>query len=457
MIFFKSLSKSIININYWDIMNEEEDKTVNKRIFLKPPIIKLNNLNIKDNVDTTDDVNENLDEDVIIPISKPSLEIVPTAHISDKSIENVKEVIYDKKPEIVAIELDVGRFQGLIDQQNGIKREQKFDLKSMLKASNLTVTLVSSFLSSMQRRMGEEVGVKPGSEMLEAYNLAKEVNADVALIDRNIQVTLKRTINGMSLKEKIIFIYELLKSFVMDDEIEDDLKEEVELLKQEDTIVEVMNYFKESSPGGYNALVHERDAYMAYNLKSLEDYNVVAVVGAGHKEGIVNYLNNSDTIPELSTINYVKESKISILQIILYLIPIIFVLLFILAFFQGINIQGGLLNYVLFAGGGAFIGSLLVGSKIQSAIVAFVVAPITVIHPLLAAGWFSGLVEGKLRRVGWDDMHSLADFDSVKDLWHNQLFRVILVVLGTNLGCTIGVLLTINNVFLPYIHSIFGI
>jgi pheromone shutdown-related protein TraB len=327
----------------------------------------------------------------------------------------------------------------------------------MLKASNLTFMLVSSFLSSMQRRMGNEVGVKPGSEMLEAYHVAREVNADVALIDRNIQVTLKRTINGMSLREKLSFIWELIKSFVMGDEMEDDLKEEVEILKQDDTIIEVMNFFKQASPGGYNALVHERDAYMAYNLKSMEQNNVVAVVGAGHKEGITTFLNNPDTIPELNTINYVEESRFSILQIILYLIPVIFVVLFILAFVQGINIQGGLINYILFAGTGAFLGSLISGSKIQSAIVAFIVAPITVIHPLLAAGWFSGLVEGKLRHVGWDDMHSLADFDSFKDLWHNQLFRVILVVLGTNLGCTIGVLLTINNVFLPYIHSIFGI
>jgi pheromone shutdown-related protein TraB len=243
----------------------------------------------------------------------------------------------------------------------------------------------------------------------------------------------------------------------MGDEMEDDLKEEVEILKQDDTIIEVMNFFKQASPGGYNALVHERDAYMAYNLKSMEQNNVVAVVGAGHKEGITTFLNNPDTIPELNTINYVEESRFSILQIILYLIPVIFVVLFILAFVQGINIQGGLINYILFAGTGAFLGSLISGSKIQSAIVAFIVAPITVIHPLLAAGWFSDLVEGKLRHVGWDDMHSLADFDSFKDLWHNQLFRVILVVLGTNLGCTIGVLLTINNVFLPYIHSIFGI
>lgn len=436
-------------------MNDENitnDDT--QRIFNKPPIIRLYNPTITVN-QSDEESTEEMDSNE--PICEPKLEIVPTAHISKDSVEKVKEVIYANRPEIVAIELDAGRFQALLDKENGIQHKDEFDLKKILKGSNIVVTLVSSFLSSSQRRMGEEVGVDPGSEMLEAYHIAREVNADVALIDRNIQVTLKRTINGMSIKEKLTFAWELLKSFIMGEDMEEDLKEEVEILKQEDTVKEVMEFFKKTSPGGYNALVHERDAYMAYNLKSLEKHNVVAVVGAGHKEGITTYLNNPETIPELSTINYVEESKISIIQIILYLIPVIFIILFIMAFMQGINIQGGLINYILFAGTGAFLGSLISGSKIQSAIVAFIVAPITVIHPLLAAGWFSGLVEGKLRHVGWDDMHDLADFESFKDLWHNQLFRVILVVLGTNLGCTIGVLLTINNVFVPYIHSIFGI
>ena len=248
--------------------------------------------------------------------------------------------------------------------------------------------------------MGEEVGVKPGSEMLEAAHIAQEVNADLALIDRNIQITLKRTINGMSFREKLSFVWELITSYFLgDDEDEEAFKEEVEQLKQDDTIKEVMNYFKEASPGGYNALVHERDAYMAYNLKSLEDKNVVAVVGAGHKNGILTYLDQPGTIPPIESIDQVKESRFSIIQIILYSIPVLFIVVFGLAFINGINIQGGIINYLIFAGGGALIGSLLSGSKIQSAIVAMLVAPVTVIHPLLAAGWFSGIVEGKLRHV----------------------------------------------------------
>ena len=372
-------------------MDNEENNTESDRIFTKPPIIRFSHIqqNIQEETDETE---------IIQPISKSSLEIVATAHISDKSVESVRKTIYEKKPEIVAIELDLGRYQGLVDESRGIKREEKFDLKSLLKSSNLTVTIVSAFLSHMQKKMGEEVGVKPGSEMLEASKIAREVNADIALIDRNIQTTLKRTISGMSLKEKLSFVWDLIKSFIFSDDEDESFKEEVEQLKQEDTIKEVMDFFKEASPGGYNALVHERDAYMA-----------------------------------------------------------LFIVVFVGAYIQGLNIGEGIITYLIFAGGGALIGSLLSGSKIQSALVGMVVAPVTVIHPLLAAGWFSGLVEGKLRKVGFDDLAELADFESFKDLWHNKLFRVILVVLGTNIGCTIGFLITLNNVFVPYIHVIFGI
>ncbi|MBQ6219291.1 MAG: TraB/GumN family protein [Methanosphaera sp.] len=426
--------------------NTQEEHTENE-------ILDENNQNIQNTIE-----NIQIEEEIIEPIHEPSLEIVGTAHISEKSVNTVRETIYNKRPEIVAIELDIGRYQRLLDESNGIKREEKLDMKSLLKSSNLIVTLVSTFLAHTQKKMGADVGVQPGSEMLEAAKIAQEVNADIALIDRNIQTTLKRTINGMSFKEKIKFIWELLVSYVSGDDDEDtSFEEEIERLKQEDTIMEVMNYFKEASPGGYNALVHERDAYMAYNLKSLEDSNVVAVVGAGHKTGILKFLENPESIPSIEELSYVKESRFSLIQIFLYSIPVIFVIIFIVAFFQGINIEGGLINYLIFAGGGAFIGSLLSGSKIQSAIVAMLVAPITVLHPLLAAGWFSGLVEAKLRNVGFDDLHSLADFESFRDLWHNKLFRVLIVVIGTNLGCTIGVLITINKVFLPYLHTIFGL
>ncbi|MGZ7135941.1 MAG: TraB/GumN family protein, partial [Methanobacterium sp.] len=104
----------------------------------------------------------------------------------------------------------------------------------------------------------------------------------------------------------------------------------------------------------------------------------------------------------------------------------------------------------------AFAGCILSGSKVYSAITAFIVAPLTVLHPLLAAGWFSGLVEAKFRKVGMNDLSGFKECESLRDFWNNNLFRVLLVVVGTNIGASIGAILTIPNVFYPLISKIFG-
>lgn len=191
------------------------------------------------------------------------------------------------------------------------------------------------------------------------------------------------------------------------------------------------------SPRAYEVLVRQekRDAFMAQRLLDLEG-NVVAVVGAGHKKGIQKNMENPQDIPPLYQLMELKEPKISATKVILFAIPTLFIIIFVLAFLQGINIQSGILEFVLLTGGLAFIGSLFVGSKIPSAITAFIVAPFTAIHPLLAAGWFAGIVEAKLRGVSMDDLASLSKSESLRDLWNNRLFRILLVVVGANIGTT---------------------
>jgi pheromone shutdown-related protein TraB len=255
----------------------------------------------------------------------------------------------------------------------------------------------------------------------------------------------------MSIWEKLKFVYSLIASFFASDE---DL-EDIEKIKEGDTLDEVMEYFQDISPKAYQVLVKERDAYMARMILNL-DGNVIAVVGAGHQQGIRHYLEHPDEIPSLEELSDIKRSRISISKIILFSIPIIFIIIFILAFFKGVNIQTSLLEFVLLTGGLAFLGSLIAGSKIPSAVTAFIVAPITSLHPLLAAGWFAGLVEAKLRGVSMEDLSDLGKANSFKELWSNRLFRILLVVLGANIGCSIGTFLSIPNVFMPLVNKLFG-
>lgn len=380
-----------------------------------------------------------------------NLTIIGTAHVSEKSVEEVRNTILECEPDIVAVELDAARYQNLLNEKNGINEEKEIKIREILKGNNFTMFLVSGFLSYFQKKIGDEVGVKPGSEMLAAAEAAEEAGAKVALIDRDIQITLKRALNHMSFWEKAKFVYSIIASFFSKDDAIDD----IESIKQGDALEEVMGYFQEMSPRAYEVLVAERDAFMAQRLLDLEG-NVVAVVGAGHKKGIQKNMENPQDIPPLYQLMELKESKVSITKLILFAIPAVFILIFVLAFLKGINIQSGLLEFVLLTGGLAFAGSLLAGSKIPSAITAFIVAPFTAIHPLLAAGWFAGIVEAKLRGVSMEDLASLSKSESLRDMWNNNLFRILLVVVGANIGTTIGVFLSIPNVLLPLINRLMG-
>lgn len=389
------------------------------------------------------------------PVQKQSLKIIGTAHVSQESIEEVQASILEIKPDVVAVELDINRFNNLLKDKSGDKQNEnkEINIKEIIKGDQFTLFLVSGFLSYMQKKIGEDVGVKPGSEMMAAVEAAQEIGARVALIDRDIQITLRRALNQMSFWEKMKFVYGILASFISSDEAVED----IESIKEGDTLAEVMEYFQEMSPQAFDVLVRERDAYMARMLLDITEEKVVAVVGAGHQKGIKGYMNHPDKIPPLSELLRIKKSKYSLSKIILFSLPIIFILIFLLALLNGININSSLLEYVLLTGGLAFLGSILTGSKIYSAITAFIAAPITVIHPLLAAGWFAGIVEAKLRKVSMDDLANLPKCESLRELFGNSLFRVLMVVLGANIGASIGAFLSIPNVLFPLAKSILGI
>jgi len=379
-----------------------------------------------------------------------NLKIIGTAHVSKESIEEVKEAIITHRPDVVAVELDLNRYQNMMAEKNG-QEKQNVNIKDIIKGDKLSIFLVSMFLSYLQRKIGDDMGVKPGSEMIAAIETAEEIGAKVALIDRDISVTLKRAINKMSWLEKAKFVYGIIASVFSEEEIED-----IESIKDGDTLTEVMEYFKEMSPQAYDVLVTERDAYMASRLMDINEETVVAVVGAGHKKGISKYMEHPELMPPIHELLTIQKSRVPIVKLILFSIPAIFILIFVLAIINGINIQNSLLTFVLLTGGFSFLGSLLAGSKIYSAITAFLVAPVTSIHPLLAAGWFAGIVEAKIRHVSMDDAVKITKSDSFRELLSNNLFRVLLVVVGANIGCTIGTLLSIPNVALPLFNKIFG-
>ena len=388
-------------------------------------------------------------------MKRECLTIIGTAHVSSNSVEEVKDAIYEQQPDVVAIELDRGRYTRLKEEMAGIERDDTISVTQIIKDNKVGLFFTTTLLSYFQSKVGEDVDVKPGAEMVGAIEAAEDLGIPIALIDRDISVTLQRALNKMGFKEKAKFLYGLLAS-VLGFGDEDDV--DIEELKNPENLDDLIEMFKDEAPSVYETLVHERDAYLAGSILKIPQDRVIAVVGAGHQPGINRYLDNPETIPPLHELEKIDDKKgIPWLKIILALIPILFVVIFFLAYFNGINITWNIYDFIIISMVMGFIGSILSGSKIQSALVGGLVAPLTIIHPLLAAGWFSGLVEAKFRKVRQSDVKNLGHVKSFRDLWGNNIFRILLVVIGTNLGVSIATLVILpSKVFIPLFMKIFG-
>ena len=389
-------------------------------------------------------------------MKRECLTIIGTAHVSEESVNEVKDAIYEQQPDVVAIELDRGRYTKLKEEMMGIERDDTISVTKIIKENKVALFFTSTLLSYFQSKIGADLDVAPGSEMVGAIEASEDLGIPIALIDRDVNVTLQRALNKMGFIEKAKFIFGLIASvFGFGDEEDIDVEE----LKNPENLDDLMDMFKDEAPSVHEVLVHERDAYLAGRIMSIPQDHVIAVVGAGHKPGIEKYLDEPETLPDLRSLEVIDEKKgIPWAKIFLALIPILFVVIFFLAFFSGINIAWNIYDFVVISMIMGFIGSILSGSKLVSAIVGGLVAPLTIIHPLLAAGWFSGLCEAKFRKVRQSDIKNLAHIESFKDLWHNNIFRILLVVIGTNLGVSIATLVILpSKVFIPLFMKIFGI
>jgi pheromone shutdown-related protein TraB len=374
--------------------------------------------------------------------------IIGTAHISKDSVEEVREKINELQPDVVAVELCEPRYKGLTEQRD-------VPILDLIKDKNSMFVITNILLSLLQRRLGEEVGIKPGREMLTAIDTAKKIGTNFALVDRDIGITLKRALSKMGFFEKLRAVKELVFAF---DVSKEDLKTEVEELKRDEKITDVLKLLENVSPNLFRVMVRERDAYMAKKLLELQEkhVNVVAVVGAGHKRGIEGFLSAPEKIPSMSDLTYVPEKRISATKIIKYGIPALIIGIFAMAFYQGVSLEKPLLQWVLYNSIPTFLLVLLVGGSIVSAVVGMIAAPFTSLNPMIAAGWFAGVAEMKVRKVTVGDVSTAFKTTSFRELRKNNAFKVVLVTAFANIGSSIGTLVFIPNVLVPLVKSMFG-
>jgi pheromone shutdown-related protein TraB len=374
--------------------------------------------------------------------------IIGTAHISQESIEEVRDKILELKPDIVAVELCESRYRGLVEKKD-------IPIFDLIKSKNSTLLLANILLSFLQRRLGEEVGVKPGKEMLVALDTAKELGVESALIDRDIKITLSRTLGKMDFIEKIRVVKEMLLTFGVSSE---DIEREIMELKKEANISNVLENFRTISPNLYEVLVNERDAFMAYELLKLSQTyeNIIAVMGAGHRKGVEYYLQNPEEIPDIKTLLEIPRKRFSILKVLKFGIPAVIIGIFLLAFYRGIGLEQPIAKWILYHAVPTFFAVLLVGGSIISALVGMTASPLTSLNPMLAAGWFAGVTEIKVRKVTVGDVRAVFKTTNYAELYRNKAFKVLLVTAVANIGSSLGTLVSIPKVILPLVKSIFG-
>lgn len=373
--------------------------------------------------------------------------IIGTAHISQDSINEVRDTIRGQKPNLVAVELCKARYEGLTQKKD-------IPIFDLIKGGNFMMMLSNTLLSFLQRRLGEEVGVKPGEEMLTAIAVAKEEGSEVALIDRDIKITMRRAIGKMGFFEKLRVIKEMFMTFAI---AGDDLEEEIDRLKDDDNLFNVLGDFKDISPNLYKTLVDERDAFMAKRLMELSKIyeNIVVVVGAGHKKGINRYLERPEDIPPMETLLQTPKKRVDTVKVIKYALPALILGTFILAFYHGVPLNRPIGWWILLNAIPTFVGVLLVGGHITSALVGMLASPLTSLNPFLAAGWFAGATEIKVRNVMVGDVSEMFKTTGIRELYNNKAFKVLLVVAFANIGSSIGTFVSIPKVILPLIRSIF--
>ncbi len=377
---------------------------------------------------------------------KDNIILIGTAHISEDSVREVREAIEKYKPDIVAVELCQKRYEAITQKD----KWESTPVTSLLKSNKAYLMLAQTFLASIQRRLGKEYGVEPGSEMIAAIDEAKKHNTAVALVDRDISITLKRAWRRMGIREKFRLSWEFMKALIGFDkeELEElDLKE----LMKEDVISTLMKEFGEIAPSVATVLIHERDEYISKKiLDESKKGRVVAVVGAGHLKGITEHLKKKKIDVDLKKLEYVPKKRFSILKTVGYIIPIIFAALMVYIFFFGgwEKTLEALAWWFLINGTLSAIGTMIARAHPLTWLTAFVAAPITSLNPAIAAGWVAGYVEAKLRTPVVKDFKELSKLESLRDFWNNKVIRLLMVVALANVGSMIG-----TFVALPYLGS----
>ena len=356
--------------------------------------------------------------------------IVGTAHVSQKSVDEVRAVIRQVKPDTVCVELCQGRFDALTRSSNW----QQLDIFKVIREGKTLFLMANLAIAGYQRRMGERLGVKPGAELLAAVETAEEVGAKLVLVDRDVHATLKRTWANLGFWTRMRMAGSVFAGMFTKEEVSE---EDIEALKEKAQLSEMLSAFAEAIPGVKEPLIDERDQYLMSGIEDAPGKSVVGVVGAAHVPGMKSFFGKPVNRARLDEIpppaKWTKWVK--------WVLPatIVAAFAFGVSGTDGKSWQEMLLAWVL---PNSVMAALLTGlarGKFLSVVTSFFSSPITSLNPLVGTGMVVGLLEAYLRKPTVEDLERINDdVTSLKGVFRNPATHTLVVALAANTGSALG-------------------
>lgn len=355
-----------------------------------------------------------------------------TAHISQQSVDLVREVIERERPDCVCVELDQQRYEALSQEKTFAAQ----DLRAVIRNQQLAALLMNLLLASYQKRLGMKLGVTPGKELLEATRVAEENDIPIALCDRDVRVTLRRAWAAISFWHKIQLASGVMASAFEDTEISEG---ELARIRQQDVLSELMRELGEAMPRLKTSLIDERDSYLAHKILGAGGKRIVAVVGAGHIEGMSRAIEAGEDIDltEIETVPPVSP----LWKWVGWAIPaLILGSIGWIGYSQGFAQAGeNALFWFLANAIPSGIGGVLALAHPLTSLAAFFAAPFTSLTPVIGAGYVAAFVQTWLVPPKVQEIQTVGeDIATLKGWWTNRLLRILLVFILTTLGSVIG-------------------
>ena len=374
----------------------------------------------------------------IVRLGDVEIVLLGTAHVSPASVQAVRDLLASESFDAVAVELCESRQRAMLDPD----AMSRMDLFSVVKNRQVAMVAASLALGAYQLRIAEQYGIEPGAELRAAIDGALDRGLPLALIDRDIGLTLRRTYASIPWWRRTELVGGLLSSVLTREKIEE---AEIERLKQGDMLESTFSEFAEQSESLYRPVIEERDRYMAAHLRRIAEERgsgrVLAVVGAGHLAGIEKHLAETEPAPE-AVITALEQAppRARWPKVVPWVIVAVILAGFIIGFSRNTDVGMQMVfDWVLINGGLAALGGIAALAHPLTILAAAVGAPLTSLNPTIGIGFVTAATEIFLRKPQVGDFATLRrDVMQWRGWWHNRVSRVLLVFLFTTLGSAIG-------------------